>query len=277
MGAMKPNAPFFLIAAALLALLAAFFLAQGLPVQAAAGPEKPAYQMTPFPTPTPGPDGRIIYIVQPGDTLIRISLVSGVSLDELRALNNIIGDNVIEGQQLLLGLAGPAEPTLPPGVTVTPTSILPTPTERPGMGTICILLFEDINGDAIRQENEPPIVGGEVSLSNRTGSVSRTGSTVGGEEPLCYENLGEGNYAITMGIPDGYNPTTVTNYSLTLNAGDQTYLDFGAQKNSQALAELPLASGGERQSNPLLGILGAVLVLSGVGLAVFARRLLKGS
>ncbi len=232
--------------------------------------------MTPFPTPTPGPDGRIIYVVQPNDTLLRISLISGVSLDELRALNNIIGDNIIEGQQLLLGLAGPADATLPPGVTLTPTSILPTATERPGLGTICILLFDDVNGDAIRQEAELPIAGGEVSLSNRSGSISRTGST-GGIEPVCYEELGEGNYVITMGIPDGYNPTTVTSYSLTLNAGDETYLDFGAQLNSQALAELPVESGGESPRSPLLGIIGAALLLSGVGLAIFARRLLKGT
>jgi hypothetical protein len=272
---MKSNRIIFLFAAALLALGAAFCLALGRPVQAASQPGKPALQMTPFPTPTPGPDGRIIYIVQPNDTLLRISLISGVSLDELRALNNIVGDNIVEGQQLLLGLAGPAEPTLAPGVTVTPTSILPTPTAPPGLGTICILLFEDINGDAIREETELPIVGGEVSLSNRSGSISETGTTIGGEEPLCYENLGEGNFSITMGIPDGYNPTTVTNYSLTLNAGDRTYLDFGAQKNSQAVAELPVASGGESQRSPLMGIIGGALLVFGVALAFFARRLLK--
>ena len=47
-----------------------------IPVSAA-----PALQLTPFPTPTPGTDGRIIYQVQDNDTLWRISAVSGVSLD----------------------------------------------------------------------------------------------------------------------------------------------------------------------------------------------------
>ena len=37
----------------------------------------PALQLTEFPTPTPGPDGRIIYIVQDGDTLWRIAAVKG--------------------------------------------------------------------------------------------------------------------------------------------------------------------------------------------------------
>ena len=49
----------------------------------------PKAQQTVFPTPTPGPDGRIIYIVQPGDTLWRVSAITGVPLDELRGLNNL--------------------------------------------------------------------------------------------------------------------------------------------------------------------------------------------
>lgn len=72
----------------------------------------PALQLTDFPTPTAGPDGRIIYIVQAGDTLWRISAISGVSLDELRILNNLSADDVIgEGQQILLGFGNRTEPT----------------------------------------------------------------------------------------------------------------------------------------------------------------------
>ena len=46
----------------------------------------PNLQLTDFPTPTPGQDGRILYIVQDFDTLWRISAVSGVTLDELRQI-----------------------------------------------------------------------------------------------------------------------------------------------------------------------------------------------
>ena len=49
------------------------------------------------------------YVVQPGDTLWRISAVSGISLDELRRLNNLTAEDVIrEGQTLLLGFGGPS-------------------------------------------------------------------------------------------------------------------------------------------------------------------------
>ena len=69
----------------------------------------------PIYTPTPGPDGRIIYIVKPNDTLLGISLITGVSLDQLRGLNNLTSDTIYEGQTLILGLGGPVEVTPTPG------------------------------------------------------------------------------------------------------------------------------------------------------------------
>ena len=72
-------------------------------------------------------------------------------------LNNLTSDNIVVGQELLLGLGGPSETTPTPGPSPTPTPLLPTPSPRPGSGDLCILLYNDINGDAIRQESEPSI------------------------------------------------------------------------------------------------------------------------
>lgn len=236
----------------------------------------PALQLTPFPTPTPGPDGRIIYIVQPNDTLIRISLISGVSQEELRGLNNLIGDMIVEGQELLLGLGGPSQETPTPGPSPTPTVLLPTPSPSPGTGNLCILLFNDRNGDSIRQEEEPSIPNGAISVSNRSGTVSLTAETEDGLDPQCFEQLDEGDYTVTVAVPEGYNPTTVTNYALTLKAGDETYLDFGAQINSVTMEEEVIVPTGSGKS-PLLGIVGAVLLLAGVGLGIFASLMLKAA
>ena len=136
----------------------------------------PARQI-PIYTPTPLPDGRIIYTVQAGDTLLSISLKTGVPEDEIRKLNNISGDLIVEGQKLLLGLAGPAQETSTPGPSPTPTTVLPTPTAKPGSGDLCILLFNDYNGDSIRQESEPSIPGGAISLTNRGGTVGPIGQS----------------------------------------------------------------------------------------------------
>ena len=40
----------------------------------------PMAQLTVFPTPTPGPDGKIIYIAQEGDSLWRIAAINGIKM-----------------------------------------------------------------------------------------------------------------------------------------------------------------------------------------------------
>lgn len=244
----------------------------GIPfaAQAAPGGQVPIF------TPTPEADGRIIYIVKPNDTLLGISLVTGVSVDQLRALNNLTSDTIFEGQKLLLGLAGPAEVTPTAGPTPTPTPVLPTPSPRPGQGTLCILLFNDINGDSIRQESEPSIPEGAISFGNRNGSVSRSVTTTAGEEHQCFPELPEGTYTISVAVPAGYNPTTENDYETPLKAGDETYINFGAQANSQTLAEAPVIPPTEGTRSPLLGIVGGLFLLAGLGVAVFATRLLRG-
>ncbi|MCC7129559.1 MAG: hypothetical protein B6D39_07495 [Anaerolineae bacterium UTCFX2] len=257
--------------AALILILstAPVLLASLAPARAAPPAQLPIY------TPTPGPDGRIIYIVQPNDTLLAISLLTGVSLDQLRALNQLTGDTIYEGQQLLLGLGGPAETTPTPGPTPTPTPILPTPSPLPGKGTLCILLFNDINGDSIRQESEPSIPDGALSFANSTGEVTESTQTGAGTDATCYSDLPEGSYTISVAVPEGYNPTTQNSYTLALKAGDITYINFGAQANTQTLAEQPSIPAPEGGRSPLLGIIGVFFLLAGGALAFFAARTLR--
>ena len=242
------------------------FLVGSLPVYAAPQP-----QYTPFPSPTPGPDGRIIYIVQEGDTLWRVSAITGVPVDEIRKLNNLGENDIIQpGQELLLGLGGPSVQQSTPGIRVSPTPPKPTQTRETGLGTLCIILYNDENGDAMRQEDEPSIPGGAISIANRDGSISITEDTISGLDHQCFEELTEGDYNVTVAIPEGYNATTILNYPIVLNAGDETYLDFGAQPNSETMAETTtLPSEGGRKS-PLFGVLGGILVLLGAGLGVYA-------
>jgi hypothetical protein len=239
------------------------------PAQAAPPAQIPIY------TPTPRPDGRIIYIVQPNDTLLGISLLTGVQLDKLRGLNNLTGDTIYEGQELLLGLGGPAEITPTAGPTPTSTPILPTPSPKPGQGSLCILLFIDLNGDSIRQADEASIPDGAISFGNSSGSVSESVKTGIGTDPQCFENLPEGIYTISVAAPDGYNPTTTSTYELTLAAGDITYINFGAQANSQTEAESPVIPAREGGRSPLLGIIGGVLLLCGIFVAILAARTLR--
>lgn len=231
-----------------------------------------------YATPTAQPDGRVVYIVQDGDTCLRIQLLTGVTIDQLRTLNRLDqACTIIPGRELLLAIITP-QPTLTPNPDTTPTPLLPTPTPFFGNGQVCVRLFNDINGDATRKvDSELPLAGGAVSITDRTGQVSKTGNTTGSADPLCVE-VPEGEYNISIAIPGGYNATTALNLQVVkVQAGDMVILEFGAQPASapqsqpQPAAEETAPDG----SGLLLAILGGLLILAGIGLAVYiavARR-----
>lgn len=254
-------------------LLLAMFLVLSLPVAAS-----PDVQSTPFPTPTAGQDGRILYTVQAGDSAWLISAKFNIDINQLRILNNWAPDEVlVEGQIVLLGLASREEPT--PQETAQPEVTAEITPESPGSGTLCVLLFEDVNGDALRQETEFGIATGAVSVSERTGLASQTASTldvVDAEgDPLlsCFEDLPLGEYTVSVAAPEGYNPTTAQSATLALSAGDETTLNFGAQLSSEAqAARLSPEEGGR---SPLMGLLGIVLLLSGLGLGAYTWQLAR--
>ena len=253
-------------------------LTLGMPVLAA-----PPAQYTPFPTPTPGPDGKIIYIAQENDSAWRISAIFNIPLEQLKVLNRW-GDNPVihPGDAILLGYAGPAENPVTPGPTTTSAPQLPTASPLPGWGNLCVILYNDLNGDSLRQEEEPAIPQGAISVTNRPGTVSKTAETVPGLDPICFNELPEGEYTISVAVPKGYNATTIMNLTLKLSAGDITYLPFGAQANSHTLAtEATGGMGGgvggnpPRTRSPLLAIVGIVLVLMGVGAGLVAAGFIR--
>jgi hypothetical protein len=237
----------------------------------------PVAQFTPYPTPTPGNDGRIVYIAVEGDSAWRIAAIfgfTGEAYNELRTLNNW-GDNpsIYPGDEVILGIVSVLEPTPLLGPTPTPAPILPTPSPEPGWGELCILLYNDENGDSMRQGTEASIPGGAFSISSRSGAYSTTADTFPGFDYQCFENLLEGEYSISIAPPEGFNPTTRMSYSIDVKAGEKHYIDFGAQMNSEKVAEMP-APQGEGQS-PLLGVVGGVFLLAALVMAGFAWRMLR--
>ncbi len=243
-------------------------------------------QLTVFPTPTPGPDGKIIYIVQANDTLWRISAITGVKIETIRQLNNLgVNDTITPGQKLLIGYAGPSGNAPTAGAFPTQPILTPSPTPPPGWGTLCVLLYNDLNGDSMRQETEPSIQGGEISVSNRLGTVSLTGQTPSGgivtnianPSPqrrgyVCFDHLLQGDYLVSVAAPEGYNRTTSLNTTISLQAGQTTQIAFGAQANSELEAQSAIIPESPRKS-PLIGIVGGALLLGGVALGVYAALL----
>jgi len=232
-------------------------------------PKIPPAQPTPFLTPTPGPDGIIIYIVQEGDSLWRIAAIAGITVEELMSRNGIQpGDYISSGMQLELGIGGPAEPTLMPGVEPTETPIPLTPTPVFGTGEICILLFVDGNGNARLDEDEEPLEGGQVSVADVSGQLTGEYTTDQNPEGHCFLDVESGDYNVSAAVPPDHNPTTTMNLPVRLEPGDIKYVQFGAQPSSV----VGDAIGGAGDRSALLGLLGVLLLLVGGGLGYYASR-----
>lgn len=231
---------------------------------------KPLAQPTAFLTPTPGPDGRIIYIVQPGDSLWRIAAIAEISVEELMSRNGIQpGDYITEGMELELGIAAPARPTEIPGAEPTEISPLLSPTPISGTGEICVLLYRDENGDARLDEDEEPLSNGQVSVADVSGRLAGEHTTDSNPEGHCFQDLEMGDYNISAAVPPDHNPTTVMNLPLRLEPGDIKYVQFGAQPSSSIQDAVGVDGGGR---STLLGLLGVFLLLAGLGLGLYASR-----
>ncbi len=211
-------------------------------------------------TPTPDIDGNIFYIIKSNDSCMSISLTMGIDLITLRELNNLDEQcTLIPGTRLLLGRYETPTPT--PGPSPTPTPITPTPTPYNGYGQVCVYLFEDENGDGIVGELEYGVTGGAVSITKRNGSDSFTGLTAG-NDLLCFPEVPEGDYNISVAPPTDYNPTTNMNYALTVKAGDNSQINFGAQKSS--VLEAAETEVDTVNQSPMMALIGGGLIFAGL-------------
>jgi hypothetical protein len=267
---MKIRTAFFIVI-----FLAALFLI-GLALPASSAVAAPPRQG--FVTSTPGADGRILYTVVEGDNCTSVAFQHGITVQQLRQFNTRLDEacTLIPGQQIIVGLA---QPQTGPTAGPSPTPGLPTPSPTPFTGTteVCVLLFDDTNGDALRQETEFGIDGGAVSLTNLNGSYSQTQNTSAAIDPdttepirSCFGDVPPGEYNVSMAVPDGFNPTMQVSYTLSINAGDRAMVDFGAQTKTESVDQ-PLPEQGNSRSSGL-GLVGLLLLLGGLGLGYYAYR-----
>lgn len=239
----------------------------------------PPAQPTAFVTPTPGPDGTIIYIVQPLDTLWDIAALTAKPgqdinqrIQEIMAMNGILPEDFLTpGMQIVLGLGGPAVATSSvPTAEPAPTGPPVTPTPMFGTGEICVLLFVDTNGNARLDESELALPEGRVTVVNVAGQVAGEATTDETPEGRCFADLQNDEYNVSAAVPPGYNPTTSMSLPLRLAPGEIKYVEFGAQPSGTLGGPL---SPEEQVRSTLLGILGVGLVLAAGGLGYYASRM----
>ncbi len=265
-----------------IALILFLFMLGGLitarPLTVNASPQRQvAYQ-----TPTPLPDGRIIYLVEPNDTCLRIQLLTGVTVQQLIIINKLDeACTLTVGKQLILAVITPtSSPT--PNPQFTATALLPTPTPFRGTGSICVQLYNDINGNGFQEDNEGLIAGGVASISDPAGKISNTGTTTSDPAASFCQEVPEGQYNVSMAVPDGYNPTTGTNLLIPVQAGNIGFVNFGAQVSSIAVINNPAPNttsvnpAADNSRNMLLAVVGGLLLLAGAGLGVYVIVMRRG-
>ena len=220
-----------------------------------------------IPQSTPAPDGSVVHTVQPGETLIGIAVTYDVTLDHLRELNNLTTDMVFVGQQLVIRL--PPTPTPAPPATPTPAEVAEepaVPAEPQGNGTICVMSYEDINGNGSREPDEAMLAGISFMVSDGAQTVG-TYITTGVSEPYCFPELAPGSYIVSWSA-EGYTPTSDQRWVVSLSPGATVTHDFGAQAGEGADAADEAGEGAlglPRWAVALIVMLGIVFLLGGIG------------
>ena len=198
-------------------------------------------------------------------------------MDYLRNTNNLNTNCDLQpGQKLMLGTGGPSSASPTPGPSLVPTAVPPTATPGiSGHAEVCVLVYDDVNGDGLRQTSEVAIAGAAISLTSLDGAYSQTLTSVINPDAtlyqwMCFGNVPMGKYNVSAAAPEGYNPTINSTTSVQVAAGDIAYIDFGAQVKGSTGSGLPT-----NKPSPLLGILGAAFLLAGIGLGIYVWSMLR--
>ncbi len=219
---------------------------------------------------TPLPDGSVVHVVQPGETLIGIAVTYNVTLEQLRQLNNLQTDMVFVGQRLLISEPLPPTPTTPPPTPTTAPEVAEAATQQAALqvtnGTICIMSYSDLNANGIREPEEPKQAGITFLVNDSTGTVG-TYTTNGLDEPYCFTELASGNYTVSW-TADGFTPTTEQTWVANVSQGSTVSREFGVAGGEATEGESGQGGGGlSPLLTALIGALGVILLLVGLGAA----------
>jgi LysM repeat protein len=195
--------------------------------------------IVPVNTPTPRPDGAIVHVVQPGDTLFGIAFQYNVPLEQIQRLNaTSIGPNnmIWTGQELVISMPNVPPTATPPAPTAQPTEVAQV-TETAQLpssgGSLCIVAYHDRNGDTFWQaDTEEKLPNATLSVGSATQVIGQY-ITDGLSEPYCFQGLQAGSYRVMMQPPPGYAPSGPADTFVALGDGTTLNLALGAQRSAE--------------------------------------------
>ncbi len=188
---------------------------------------------------------------------------------QVRTTDGVVLDNLF----LKIIVAGEAAPPVA-AVTATPQGQVPVPsaTPTPTPGQMCVLAFNDRNGDGQQDADENPLAGVVFALADSNGPRD-TYTTDGVSEPHCFANLQPGSWTLTAKAPGGYSATSPKTQIVAISGGKEDFV-FGARRGGAVPTPTRTSSGGSGSgaASGLLDGVGryilvgaALLVLIGLG------------
>ena len=142
-----------------------------------------------------------------------------------------------------------------------------------GAGQICVLAFNDQDGNGVRDADEPLLAGVGFTLADAAG-VKGAYKSDGLSEPYCFGSLAAGAYTVQARGAASLEVTTPGQWAISLANGAQFDVTYGARQSGSGAAQ-PAAGGDQSATTSgssmstlgriVLGVLGLV-VLVGAGL-----------
>ncbi len=246
-------------------------------------PTSPPAQPTPVPAQstraTPDPTGRIVHTVQVGDSISYLAWLYGVTIDDIKRLNNLNSNVIVLGTRLVIkeGSAPTATLSEEQGtpsaeVTESPAEATSVPAEAPAPetpGSICVMSYDDKNSNGLRDSQETLLAGITFALNDGSQMVGLY-TTDGTSEPYCFTELAPGQYVVSW-TADSYVPTNEQTWSVELMSGSILIREFGVKSaaGAEEASKPPTQTGGGMPTwaTALVGALGVVFFLSAVGAA----------
>ena len=188
------------------------------------------------------------------------------------------------------------EPSATPTAEASPTDLPPAPvtevadvpTIAPNVTALCAWMFDDANQNRIQEASESPLAGGTIEI-RQGDTVVETFTTDESGEPTCFFEIEPGDYTASATAPDSYGLTTAAVLNLRVQENARTNVRFGAGEGVTSIlpptqvaqvveTQVPAPVQEEAASDSLLQMSGLLLVglagvviLGGIGLALFIR------
>ncbi len=118
----------------------------------------------------------------------------------------------------------------PQTVTVTPGQLVNVSFgNRPQPGEICVVKFEDLDGDGVRDTNEPLLAGWQFTVTDASSNPVGT-ITTGQTQPTCLKSVAPGTYTVTETVQSGWTVTTPNPQTVTVAPATSSVVEFGNKR-----------------------------------------------